>query len=65
MILAKKLEGYNFYVNYIIISYIMVESFARALREMSESVFVSINATLSNDVCICNTHVCVCVCVIH
>lgn len=38
MILAKKLEGHNFYENYIIISYSIVEFSTGSLKEMSESV---------------------------
>jgi len=64
MILAKKLEGHNFCVNYIIISYSAVESSVGASREMSESVCVSNKTTLSNDVCIVILlYMCVCVCV--
>jgi hypothetical protein len=61
MILAKKLEGHNFYENDIIISYGTVEFSTGALREMSKSVCVSITTTLSNDVCICHMRMSVCV----
>ena len=63
MILAKKLEGHNFCENYIIISHGAVEFSTVAMTEMSESVYVSITTTLSNDVCICTMHMCMCVCV--
>jgi hypothetical protein len=46
MILAKKLEGHNFYENYIIISHGAVEFSTGASTEMSESVYVSIPTTL-------------------
>jgi len=62
MILAKKLEGHNFYENYIIISHSALELSTGAFTEMSESVYVSITTTLNNDVCICTMHMCVCVC---
>ena len=59
MILAKKLEGYHFYENYMIISYSTVEFSTGALREMLESVCVSITTTLSKDISICNMCRCV------
>ena len=56
---SKEAWGHSFYENYIIINHGAMEFSTGALREMSESVNVSITTILINDVCICNMHVCV------